>query len=575
MDLQKYVVTDPRVELEQSKYQNWYVTKGPAAVNTYNVSTTQFSNSNLNFQIVLPSQNNCLMDRSSVIIKMPIRITMNGPGTGAGNIFNPLYEGLRANCLEKITSTLTFTMGGSSIVYQPFEQSLFMEHYSEKNDKQIVPTYIDNSQAYSDTNGTILSPFAIFFDNHESRSSYPVTVISNNTTDAVIDYTLYWNLGGYPPFTFDENALGINLFPLNIEFLFISALQRIWSRSTSHPQALTSLSVTLGTNASFSYPEISYQTFILDTTDVILPSLSYPFHNVYVYKQQTSTAIGAGSYTATINNIVLPTLPARIYIGVKSSANYLQSSTANSIETPDVFQLITNVKITLGGNNTLMSNMKVHQLYDMCIDNGYNGSYLDWVGRNGINATGSGSVMCIIPEKDLTTMNLFLAGKSDQINYQAEIAYDVISTVAKTYEIVTLIVYDGVQTVVNNDSKLDFIPIKNTNELLQSPISHAEISALTGGLIAGDFYAGGKRARKFFKRLGIGLNKFLKQTKLVSKLTPLIPGVGSYVSEAAKQLGYGDQSFYAGPADGGYIAGKGGKILDRRTLKRNISKYRK
>lgn len=602
-NIQKLALLDPRLEVSET-FKNFYVMLGSPDILCQPYPATSFSNSNINFNITLPDNHRCVIDRSSAILSIPIRITMNGTGAGVGNIYQPDREGLRSNPFDKMVLTSNYNINGSSLSYQNSEQILPMERYDDNlSNNQISPTMCDCSQNYTSVYGTNRSPFALFFDNPNeiTRRAYPITVISNNTTDAVIDLVLYINIFDYPPFTEQNDVVGVNITPFTILYTMVSQLSRIWSRDPAHTQNLTTLNVTVGTNSLFGQPQISMIVLSLPHSVEIPDNISYPYNQVSFYPSVSSGSIAPNT---TINQhatsvIQLDTLPSKIYIYVKASTQHVLSSMANSIGIPDTFASIIGVHLTLGNKNRLLASYSVQDLYNMSKKNGLSNkwSFSDFSGRNGpSDPTLMGSVICIDPSKDLSLAPGTIVGLSNKLNFQAFVSYTTISPYTMPYDVNVFIIYDGIQTMIGNRCDFSTNIISSEAELQMSPMSYNEIKAVYGGVIAG------RNAKSFFKNMWGKLkevagpiNKLLKSTGIISKATSFIPGVGPVVSGVAKTLGYGEggnfytQNMDGGQyynqrqiTDGGFIAGEGapsggilagGRTLQRRDLARNVRRY--
>jgi hypothetical protein len=588
-NLQKYKILDPRLEVSET-FKKWYVMLGSPDIVCQVYPTSQYSNSNLTFNIPLPNAYKCIVDRSSAIIALPVHIVMHGTGGGSGNIFQPLREGLRSYPFDKMVITSNINMNGNLVAYQNYEQILPMERYNDNHkNNQIVPTMCDPSQNYSDTYNTNMSPFATRFSNpaEVTRRAYPMTIISNNTTDAVIDTVLYWNIFDYPPFTEKTDVVGINITPFVLNYTFINNLAHIWSRDAGHTQNLQTLAVTLGSNSSLGQPRISMNVLSLPSHINIPDSISYPYHLITFFPSTTTSAIAPATSLAQQGTqiIQLNTVPSKIYLYVKVATQSVLASTAAAVLYPDVFASITRVAITFGNKNNLLASASQWDLYNMSKKNGLSDKwgFSDWSGYNGAGDPNLvGSVVCIDPSKDLSLEDGYIVGKNDKINFQALIDYTTLSPYTVLYDVCVLCVYDGIQTMRGNQCELNNLVIGDIHEIQESPISYHEMKSIYGGAIAGD-------ARSFFsnvwgklKDVAGPINQLLKDTKAISNLAPMVPYIGGPLSSVASHLGYGEGEggdFYE--PEGGFIAGEGegvlagGKVMRRSALKKNLTRYRR
>lgn len=584
-NLEKFSMLNPILDVSET-FKKYFVMLGSSAVTNIQQPTSSYSNTNVNFNVVLPDNKRCVIDRSTAIVSIPVRLTFAGANGGSGNIYQPLREGLRADPLCAITQVLTINMNGNSISYQPYEQSKCMQRFNDNlKHNQIVPMMSDPVQLYTDAYNTNMSPFAARTSNplEVPRSAYPITVNSNSTTAAEIDTVLYYNIFDFPPFTEQTDVVGINITPFTLNFNFISNLAHIWSRDPGHSQTLTSLTVTIGSNSLQSQPQISMNVLSLPDGMTIPPEISYPYHLTTFYASTTTSTIAqyATQTDVATQVIQLDSLPSKMYIYAKTATSSTLSTTALAVNTPDTFARIDKISITLGNKNNLLYSMKPQDIYTMSKRNGLNStiSFPDWIGTQGIAGTSPllcGSIVCIDPARDLSLGENIACGVGEKLNFQALVSYTPLNPTTTKYDICTLFVYDGIQTMRGNQCELNRVMFSSVNELQPSPMSYAQMSALYGGIMAGD-------VKSFFKdalgKLKTNLpdilnftNKVLKDTKALSRAATYIPYVGAPVSQALSTLGYGEGGdFYDGmPNDGGILAG--GKVLKRSQLQKKLAR---
>ena len=595
MDVNKYTILDPRIDTNNTSYRNWYNIVG-SSNSTYQVFSTQnFSNSNMNFDIILPNNDMCVIDRSTVVISIPVRITLaNTAPPSADPAYQTLRMALRSYCLPKIVQSLVINMNGNSLSYQASEMAIIQERFTDNSDNlQIMPTFCDPGQLYNDSYNTNMSPFASRFSNTDqiSRSAYPMVTIGPNTsTGCIIDTVIHWNLCDYYPFSRDHDLVGLNITPFTISLNFVNQLTRLWSYDVSctNFNATSTFTVNIGGNSLKSFPEISM--LVMSTPQPLPPTLSYPFYQCVYYPSQTSVVAAGATMSSTSSVIQLQTLPSRIYIYPKISTSTILATSINAAIFPDVFGKINSLSITLGNKNNLLSNATPEFLFTMTKKNGLLDyiTYSDWIGRNGASAAQAlcGGIVCIDPSRDLSLDGTEMVGLSSKINFQVTLNWTSLASNAYTYDIGVMLIYDGLQIMSNGQCILTNTLFSSVSELQQSPFTYKEIKDMYGGAMAGS-------AKSFFHNVfgtlkkAIGpVNEILKSTKLISKAANYIPYVGPVVSPIAQALGYGDdQDFYGGENEcdtGGFMSSAhgagvlaGGKQLRRSTLKQNAQRFRK
>jgi len=603
-NLQKFKLLDPRLDVSET-FKKWFVMLGSPDIVTQVYPTSQFSNTNTTFNIPLPNATRCVVDRSSAIIALPVRLVLNGDGLGTGNIFQPDREGLRSYPFDKIVMTSNINQNGNMIAYQNYEQILPMERYNDnRKNNQIVPTMCDCAQSYTSSYNTSRSPFALYFDNPAeiTRRAYPLTIVggTNTTTDCTIDTVLFANIFDYPPFSEQTDVVGINLTPFVLNYTFINQLAHMWARDPAHTQHLTSLNVTIGSNSLMTNPQISMTVLSLPHSVSMPDNISYPYHLVTYFPSTTVSTLAPGDVvTKSPTQIIqLDTVPSKIYLYVKVATQNVLASLTSAITYPDTFASITGISITFGNKNNLLASCGQHDLYTISKKNGLcdKWSFSDFTGSNGAgDGALMGSVICIDPSKDLSLEEGYIVGKQSKINFQALINYTTISPYTIQYDVCALMVYDGIQTMIGNRCDLTTNVISDESEIQMSPISYLEMKNMYGGQLAGDAKSFFRNVWGKLKQYAGPINQILKDTKLISRIAPMIPYVGPAIAPIARTLGYGEGQgviaggdFYAQNM-GGFIAGEsdgfdgfdgdgvlaGGKVLKRGSLRRNMNRYRR
>jgi hypothetical protein len=555
MNLSKYAVLDPRLDVGQS-FHHWFTMLGSSAINTFVFPTTQFSQSNMSFNINIPNSTSCLIDRSSAILALPVTIVMAGDGGGSGNIYNPSMEGIRSRPLDKITSTLNFILNGTTLNYQVNELSAVQSIFEQNQSKsQMCPTMTDPTQAYSDAYQTIKYPFAKPMDNpyETTRRAYPITVNSNTTTACSLTTTLYTNLFDWGCFTKDCDAVGINVYPFVINYTFLSGfgLNRLWSRDlNSHTQHLTSMTITLG------QPQITMTILNLPDGTKLPQQITYPYHKVDYYPLTTAAMAQNATASVTSQLVELSCPFSKMYVFAKPATNYLLSSLAASIGTTDTFAEILTHNYIYGNATNLLGSQTQIDIFEMTKSNGLPDKYgyEDWTGEIQNSAFyGMGSIVCIDPTRNFGGDHV--SGLPEKIQLQATVSMKTLNPITMSYDFGLIIVYDGVLLEQPTMSIATVNTVSSKSELQMSPVSYNQMKALVGGSV-GDFF---KTIWSGIKSVAGPILSAVKPTGLISKGLSMLPYVGPQLGMVAKTLGYGDEG-----EDGGWIGGEdGGSFYDR------------
>lgn len=587
-NLEKKFVVDPRVNLSQG-FRRWISFFGAKEVEVLETPASSGANSSsTNFDIKITDNTSVLIDRSSMLLAVPITITKTGPGTGTGLLFQSDCEGLRCRPLEKIMQNLSFKISsGSNVNYQPWQYTSIMEKFiSNTSFKQETPTMIDRTQTYSTIYGRHMSPFAYRLDNEKNltRSSYPIVVVTNTSTTAVLTTVLYLNLGDYPPFMEDQDVLGINCRPFTININWIPQLTRLWSMDLiHHTQPYSNINVTLG------IPSLYCTVLTIPFKQQIPNLINYNYNEVVYYPKNTDGPIASGAKFQIVSEVIqFTSMPAKVYIGGKPSDSYVLNSIDASVGTPDVFAQINNVQLTLGNKTSYFANYSPVNLFDVTKNNGLDQTitWPDWWGLPGdavpTSSSGNvplmGSIFAIDPVKDMgSSKETITTGlSSNPWNFQAKVNFTNISPNALVYEFFILVVYEGVLTLKDRTMATSTTTIMNTTEgMTPLDVPYSQIKYLHGGKI-GDFF---KTAWGRIKPSLEVVNEGLKNTRAISKITKTLPIPGSRaISTVAKSLGYGEgeDDFY--DEYGRCITNRpcleDGAVLSRRKLQRAMSRYR-
>jgi hypothetical protein len=594
----KYVVEDPRVDLNETT-SKFFVSQGIGDQTQIYQPTNSYSNSNITFPIILPNNNNCVIDRSSLILSVPVTITLSSTGAGSGNVYQPLRMGLKSNALWKMTQSLTMNLSSNNVSYYPSSLINAMERYEycniNTNLTELEPEMLDYSANYSDLYNSNASSFSTF-----ASSSYPFQrsrncingsdfkVISNTTTQAVIEVVLRANMSKFPPFSDTKNIKGINLTPftivLNLQSGSVGSL--IWGYDSDISNTgINAISVNIGSNSLLDRPSASFTTI---QTNELPNVVDYPYNFASNFPITTSNAIASNTQVTKFQSTTLQLdgIPSRIYIYITNSLSSRLSSYIGSTY-PDTFAQINGISITFDNKSNLLANLNMTDLYRISKYNGFNGTYNDWVGStsDGTNIKLAGSVLCIDPIRDLSIDTNSFTSTSKKFNFQFLISFLTLSPYTTLYDVVCIPIYDGIMSVHKSGSVfLSTNPVTDTSQLIKSPYSYRDLIHMYGG------DQNGGNAKQFFKDTWGKLkdaaqttNDILKKTQIASNvISRFAPGVGNVV----KNLGYGSSmagNFYAGPPnniqnEGGWISQgsgilAGGRQITKKELYTNAKKY--
>lgn len=610
--LQTIIVQDPLLMVDD--IQGAGILQGPSQLSWQSFTTTAISTNNIAFSVV-PPQGVCVDRRMR--LQLPVRYTLTGRAvtTNAGLVtpisaVNAGYDAPRAFPVMTMTNSInvqinndTFTLNvGDSF---PGMVKYNMDKMTANREYSTTAAYTDQSQNYASLIGTARNPLGNFASNTADilRGAYPFRVVTNvavvpsvgagTACTAIIDVVYTEDVCISPLFFLQavrQNAQGLfGINNLNVSFNFFQGLGgKFWSHANA--PVIVSGADNIRTlidrvdiqfnnfsGAAFSFPEAipTLQLKFLTPSILHKPMLSlqgtytYPYYDLI---QQTTTFgtipySASGTVQRSINSITLAQIPTSVYLMVKPSSQSLQ----NSCMLTDSCLPISAVNITFGNVNSILSGATQVQLFDLCVKNGLHSC--SWPSFSGLPIIGStfgnsyagcGSVIKLNFGEDI-----FLP--SDQASGMANGNFQFSATI----------------TVANRDAtlSLDAIPMDclvvfvTSGSMTYSAgnISH-QVAIISSQDVINSSEQPGLNYRNFrdmdslvggsfldtLSNWGSKINDFLKESKVISTLAPLVPlPYSGVVGSVAKNLGYG--------MEGGYTVG--GMEMSKSDLKRGL-KYR-
>lgn len=589
-NLDTYAVYDPRLVLDNKR--QFAILKGGQNVTYYSYPASSFSATSWAFTTNPPSKKT-ILDRLA-FIEVVANLTFSGDGLGSGdNILQPGRDALRSFPISTITDTLRVAINGFPVTIQMSDIIHLLERFHnsdemKKNSMSYFPSMCDNVQVYSDADGWNNNPLGQFGDNSNinPRGAYSLTVVSNTTTSAVIQIRLREPIM-LPPFIMDgiKNQHGglVNLDSLEWNFTLSNNLARMWSRSTANTQNLSTIAVT------FEQPNLQLGWITPNLTQAIPEVVTYPYFQInrYVTQSQADLASNA-SVNLTSNVIQFDSIPRKLYIYAQQSRNVIDSSLANTVNTPDAFMKINSVNINWDNQTGLLSSATPLQLYNISAQNGLNMSFDEFNGlTQELSAVGAtrikglaGSVLCLELAKDLAVRSDQAPGSLSQINFQVTLnVTNVNQGAVRRPDLYVVAVYDGILEVGQNSARAytgvitpaDVLDARNNYD-----ISYSDVQKVYGG--ESDFFSRFKEVGKKLLPLAKDVNKALRETKAISTGLKGVSGVASLVphpygqaaavaskigSDVAESLGYGQ---------GGVLMG--GMSADYSEMRKRLSKGR-
>lgn len=607
----KFAIYEPRCNVNNKRA--FVTVKGGQTVTYYQYPATSYNLSGFSFNTI-PNARNNILDRIAIInVPTTFVFTPLTPIPGQLILQNSL-DALRAYPLSSVTQSIRSKINGYdvSIEIKDIVHALSRFHTSfEYNTTygSLFTDYLDCYQNYSDgilANNNSLGSYVDSSNKFDMRGAYTITSLINSDGVAPnpLSATLTVNIREYiilPPYLWDGCQAGgiCNLETLSFNWNLAPNLARMWSRSDTHPVTLNPVG---GINISFGQPSLILTWITPRLTMPIPRMMTYPFFQITKYIQQnalsgTPTLAPNASGDLIFNVVQLDSVPRKIYLFAKQSENVINSTLANTVQTPDTFFRINSLNINWDNQNGVFSGATPEQLWQLSVQNGLKIPFSEWYGTTTLFGTSFGttktigttaSIICLEPGKDFGIRDTLSEGSLCKINFQAQMNItNVNQTVTLQPDFYCIIVYDGIMTIFDNSCRT-YLGILNETEVLNMPIrediSYNQLEKVYGG----DFFS---KFKDFFTNIG----NTIKDNRLISKSLSNIPHplaqIGSTVAHA---FGYGDDyegmggrragrrrggTLYGGCAncpDGNCVCiqGTGGRMTDRMEMRDRLKNAR-
>ena len=419
MDLRFVEVNDKRLAVQP--YGTYGVLK--SAVDTLYVpyNSSSVSNSSSNVTVNVP-QGTVLGNR--IMLTHRIRVTLTGNATVSTNLIPTTTSGEIRLVAPRAYAMDNFTKSAQvQINNQLFSENLnnYVEATlpllqspddAQRSDQSAQPTMGDNGVLYSDSDNTVASVFAPYYDNsfQNSRGSFPVTIVSNTPTSAILEYEITSPLR-VSPFAWGKHATYTGLTQ-------VSTVQ-INLNYDNNPARFFSASDTLDiTNTQVDVLSMVANVLILTPRPEQLAT--YPARQEIGYYQNTTyitsmTPVTAGaSGQVTSNALQLSVVPNTLLCWIEHDNN------SKFITTPDVFFEITKCNIIFNGKSGILSSASEFALWALSENAGYYASYRDWQIPGG---RGKGSVLVLRLGDSVPLPDGYCPGQNVNCNLQVQVEF--------------------------------------------------------------------------------------------------------------------------------------------------------
>jgi len=488
-------ILDPR--LNNDGFAGYAMNMGGATVNykRQNSNSSSGNNSNLSFSPIISTSS--VLDRR-IMTEVNLTLTFTGTTT-SGNLLKEGHDAPRM--FSSIVSNISLRLNQENISEEPKDvahwMSRFVDQEKQYKSMSIVPFFgsPDRTQSYEEAVGShwnSLGGFSYSSFNEINRGLYPVDIVSNTPTGAVVNLKIFDYLF-LSPMVYDNQLYeGIpNVSDFNLTYNFDSRLARIWSHSNAGGSTITNLNVSIG-QAFLNFCEITPPASINIPKSIILP-----YNEKDKFVTNTNVTVAPDTVGELFSsNFSLTTVPTKCIIYVKeteSAFNDLESQ----INKPDCYASIESISITYANQNSLFANCNAEQLYMISEQNGVNMSVEEWKGQttqysntepNGKKRYGlTGSIFCFDFGRDCSVNNpSLLTGVSSNIDFKIDkIKVRNTSNRSITYDVYVYMINDAVLEIQLGSCR-KFRSMVLPSEAIVAPIGeHDERLLLKGGNFKG------------------------------------------------------------------------------------------
>jgi len=315
-----------------------------------------------------------------------------------------------------------------------------------------------------------------------------------------------------------------------------------------------------------------------------------------------STAITPGATNTTgqinSNSLQLNSIPRMIYVYARTRNQDLYTQ-GTGCSLTDTYLALENINITFANYTGLLSSADKAQLYQIATKNGCGMNWTQWSGEreNDVSNWNAnplstppvvvaqygtiGNVLAIEFATDLGLPSDMCPGLQGQFQLQVNAQFRNTSNANINATLYIIIVSEGSFTIPGLNSATRQLGVITKNDILNAKSK----PGVTYDQIQESQYGGGGNFLSNLANFGSKINDFLKNSKIISTVSSLIPHpISQGISAVSRNLGYGneggiviDPSQYHdyGCGDGeGVMAGVtvGGRRLVRNELKHRLNK---
>ena len=560
-DLSFVRVIDKKLDINSSRNKTYGILTGSPANSGRVITSNSFSSSQIVWSAPPPSAGTYTARR--MLARLRGRIDFTGTSIGAGipllQAFgmrtapgvsggNFCYDAMRCSPLAEACQTVQVTIGGYkfSTNLQSYSRAFQRYHrneFQEDGEFSYTPSMPDQSQTYAELNGFPRNPLGGYGENATQcpRGGYGDCIITVNTSTgtpadtASVEFTITEALI-ISPLSFDSTQeqlafIGVDSMDIQLNLggrgsgILTGLAQALWSHSTLGSVLTSATATILQADLLVNYLSPSSLQYLPDI-------VNYNYNEARRYPTTASAPLAPGATTViAMNSVTLPTIPNRMYIFVTPA-----DSQTNITDT-DTFCNISNINVTYGNQDGILSSFSPQMLYEMSLKNGLNYSWTQWISK-------IGSVLCIEFSSDLQLREGWAPGvRTNQTLSMLVTATNIHPTKVFTPQLTVLSIHEGVM-VINNGSVSSNIGVLEEKDVINSWSSEA-VPQKPSGSVYGASLAGGfwDDVGQFFRKLvrpGINVAKSLAPAQfqpLVGAVSDVASSYGLGIRDVARRRG--------------------------------------
>jgi len=455
-------------------------------------STSTLGTNNAVFTNCNPSSDSTIVDKK---IYLRARVNMKFTGTTtASTLLLKGRDGLRYMPLNSIISVARCTINNHTVVCNVYDTLHARSNYFRPDVDQLsrstsASAIKDNCQSYSDVFGTINSPLSGFGDSGLNSGNgrgciTELEIVSNDSTGAEINFIITEQIIMAPFYQDDNNAGGPlwNINTITFDFQFVSNLNRMWCHDDGGGSIITQMAT-----------DIKTLDLLMITIDppislTLPPVCTTTYNNFDVVPKRVGVLQPNEERIVFSDSLQWNNVPQSLLVFACSDNNQLLSwntdgtFTPDTITSPNSYCQINSISIDYMEVNSMLSNITREQLYQVCVNNGYNRDYSQFNGLvNGTFNIGdvkalNGSVVRLIFGKDIANDKI-IPGLNERSNFQIQVKVkNIHQTKPLNITLYIVSIQEGTLQLIPRESKPDIAPIKNINDAHDAPVANIPYS---------------------------------------------------------------------------------------------------